>query len=107
MLQTLQAVGCERDSTVRQLSGQVGTDSCASSAFGLSCLILTVNVETAHTVQEPKKKFPKILVYDSLRDPGIEPGSVPWQGTILPLNQPRAMHDTSFLASNNARLCFR
>ena len=24
-----------------------------------------------------------------LRDPGIEPGSVPWQGTILPLNQPR------------------
>jgi len=24
MLQTLQAVGCERDSTVRQLSGQVG-----------------------------------------------------------------------------------
>ena len=23
-----------------------------------------------------------------LRDPGIEPGSVPWQGTILPLNQP-------------------
>ena len=26
-----------------------------------------------------------------LRDPGIEPGSVPWQGTILPLNQPRFM----------------
>ncbi len=26
---------------------------------------------------------------DFLRDPGIEPGSVPWQGTILPLNQPR------------------
>ena len=25
----------------------------------------------------------------TLRDPGIEPGSVPWQGTILPLNQPR------------------
>ena len=24
-----------------------------------------------------------------VRDPGIEPGSVPWQGTILPLNQPR------------------
>ena len=24
-----------------------------------------------------------------MRDPGIEPGSVPWQGTILPLNQPR------------------
>jgi hypothetical protein len=59
MLQTLQAVGCERDSTVRQLSGQVGTDSCASSAFGLSCLILTVNVETAHTVQEPKKNSPR------------------------------------------------
>ena len=55
MLQTLQAVSCERDSTVRQLSGQVGTDSCASSALGLSCLILTVNVEAAHTVQEPKK----------------------------------------------------
>ena len=26
-----------------------------------------------------------------LRDPGIEPGSVPWQGTILPLNQPRVI----------------
>ena len=25
----------------------------------------------------------------TMRDPGIEPGSVPWQGTILPLNQPR------------------
>ena len=25
-----------------------------------------------------------------MRDPGIEPGSVPWQGTILPLNQPRS-----------------
>ena len=24
-----------------------------------------------------------------MRDPGIEPGSVPWQGTILPLIQPR------------------
>ena len=26
-----------------------------------------------------------------MRDPGIEPGSVPWQGTILPLNQPRSL----------------
>ena len=25
----------------------------------------------------------------TMRDPAIEPGSVPWQGTILPLNQPR------------------
>ena len=24
-----------------------------------------------------------------MRDPGIAPGSVPWQGIILPLNQPR------------------
>ena len=29
---------------------------------------------------------------NQLRDPGIEPGSVPWQGTILPLNQPRRIH---------------
>ena len=29
---------------------------------------------------------------NQLRDPGIEPGSVPWQGTILPLNQPRRTH---------------
>ena len=28
-----------------------------------------------------------------MRDPGVEPGSVPWQGTILPLNQPRCMDD--------------
>ena len=28
-----------------------------------------------------------------MRDPGIEPGSVPWQGTILPLNQPRRQHE--------------
>ena len=28
----------------------------------------------------------------NMRDPGIEPGSVPWQGTILPLNQPRRKH---------------
>ena len=31
-----------------------------------------------------------------MRDPGIEPGSVPWQGTILPLNQPRFTLDFGF-----------
>ena len=33
-----------------------------------------------------------------MRDPGIEPGSVPWQGTILPLNQPRDLVTGCFLA---------
>ncbi len=35
MLQTLQAVGCERDSTVRQLSGQVGTGLCCSCVWSV------------------------------------------------------------------------
>ncbi len=100
MLQTLQAVGCERDSTVRQLSGQVGTGSCVSSAFNLSCLILRqINHITSYPVMlrhrtpgKSPKFLPKYMMIDFMRDPGIEPGSVPWQGTILPLNQPRGMH---------------
>ena len=38
---------------------------------------------------------------NQLRDPGIEPGSVPWQGTILPLNQPRLSHEKNV----NTRVC--
>ena len=34
-----------------------------------------------------------------VRDPGIEPGSVPWQGTILPLNQPRRTDVASYFFS--------
>ena len=42
-------------------------------------------VRMQHTLITKNKK----TMMFCLRDPGIEPGSVPWQGTILPLNQPR------------------
>jgi len=32
--------------------------------------------------RQPKADVPKFFLYQ----PGIEPGSVPWQGTILPLD---------------------
>ncbi len=52
------------------------------------------NCENCRRVHEYMNKAHQVVctVYKtcSLRDPGIEPGSVPWQGTILPLNQPRS-----------------
>ena len=49
----------------------------------LSCIRSrsTLDVSKLHVQSSQKERF--------MRDPGIEPGSVPWQGTILPLNQPR------------------
>ena len=40
----------------------------------------TLDISKLHVQSSQKEHF--------MRDPGIEPGSVPWQGTILPLNQP-------------------
>ena len=48
----------------------------------------TVSVGGCKMESESKGRWHQRL-HGFVRDPGIEPGSVPWQGTILPLNQPR------------------
>ena len=73
--QTLQAAGSEQDAVVYQLSNQV--------RHLRHLLTLCVCWECK---PDARQTTAKVIV---LRDPGIEPGSVPWQGTILPLNQPR------------------
>ncbi|ESQ54421.1 hypothetical protein EUTSA_v10027316mg, partial [Eutrema salsugineum] len=43
--------------------------------------------ESCSIISEPVKKISIVRVkVDKLHQPGIEPGSVPWQGTILPLD---------------------
>ena len=51
-----------------------------------SCWVMAAKAQQDR-ISQPNRRHCLQNLY--LRDPGIEPGSVPWQGTILPLNQPR------------------